>query len=405
MKLRCFLFVAVAAFLAAPGLASPILIQNPAQPADGISNLQLNEQWRAGGDDDEEVFFGNVLQVIAAPDGGIYVLDSQLLQVFAFTADGQLRDTLGGRGEGPGEVNNVNSIVNLPDGGLGIGQVLPGVIACVTADGAPTGKIRIMDKEAPDSAFVLYMDGWALGQDLLTIAMRWRTSDEGSMSQDMYLRSYNTDGEPLVDFIHKETSFDLNNFRFSETGYDFVWTRCGVLPNGNVCFAEERNRYEIKICQPDGSLVRTITRPYKSVDRTKSEIEESRLSHAAVASHYGREVRGVDVENTEADIASLAAMNDGTLRVRTSGGDRNRESGVLTTVDEFDTGGHFVRQLRLIAEGDPLRDGIHMLPDGRVVVVKGAVEAYRREVDSERATDVLETETTLEVICYAPATD
>jgi len=241
---------------------SPI-VQNSESPRDGVVDLPLIEQWRAGGEDDEEVFFGNLLQVLPASDGGLYALDSQLLQVFAFTAEGEFRATLGGRGEGPGEINNVNSITNMPDGSLGLGQVLPGVVACVQPDGTPVQKIRIKDKEAPDSAFVLYMDGCALGENILTIVMRWRMGDNGTMSQDMYLRSCNTKGEQLVDYLYKSTTFDVADFRFTEAGFDFVWNRFGVLPGGNVCFAPERNKYAIQVCDPNGTVLKTITRPFR----------------------------------------------------------------------------------------------------------------------------------------------
>lgn len=394
--------ILAAMIFAAPALADPLLIDNGNESENGRLTVPLVEQWRAGGEEDE-VFFGNVLQVIPAPDGGVYVLDSQLLQVFAFDADGELRAELGGRGEGPGEVNNVNSIVNLPDGNLGIGQVLPGVIACLEADGTPVSKIRIRDSEAPDSAFVLYMDGWALGDGLLAIAMRWNMAEAGTMSQEMYLRSYDLEGLPGVDFLHKRTRFDLADFRFTEAGFDFVWTRAGVMADGRVVMAPERNVYAIHLCGADGTVERIISRPYESVDRTPAEIEEARLSHAAIASQYGREVRGVDVEKTDPDIVALAPMADGSLRVRTSRGDRERPAGVLTVLDVFDGEGRFVRQEVLEGPGDPRRDAIHLLPDGRVVLVKGAVEAYRREQNTERAADALETETVLEVICFEPA--
>jgi regulator of extracellular matrix RemA (YlzA/DUF370 family) len=387
------------------GWADSQQVVNTESPVDGVWDHPLVEQWRAGGEDDEEVFFGNILQVLPDPDGGLYVLDSQLLQVFAFTADGEFRTILGGRGEGPGEITNVNSIINLPDGNLGLGQVLPGVVACVKPDGTPVTKIQIKDETGSDNSFVLYMDGCALGENILTLVMRWRMGDDGTMTQDMHLRSCNSRGEPLVGFLSKATTFDLTNFRFTEAGYDFVWTRFGVLPDGNVCFVPERNKYEIRICDPGGNILKSITRPYESWQRNSREKEESRLSHAAIASHYGREVRGVEVEDTEADITSLTVMSDGVLRVRTSRGDRERSDGVLTTVDEFDQDGRFVRQQRLLAPGNPDHDAIHMLPDGRVVVVKGAVEAYRREQNTARAEDVLETETTLELICYAPMSD
>ena len=71
----------------------------------------------------------------------------------------------------------------------------------------------------------------------------------------------------------------------------------------------------------------------------------------------------------------------------------------------IDTEGRFVRQDRLLGPGDPGRDTIHLLPDGRVVVVTGAVQAYRREQNTERGDDALEAEIPLEVICYSQVTE
>lgn len=374
----------------------------PALAGDEVSDLPLVERWRAGGDDDE-VFFGNVLQVLPAPGGGVYVLDSQLVKVFQLDDGGRLVAVLGGAGEGPGEVANVNSIVSLPDGTLGLGQVLPGVVARLRADGSPAGKIRIRDREDPDSSFVLYLTGQPLGRNLLAGVMRWRMDEQGGMTQDMYLRSYDLDGVPLVDFLHKQTAIDMAAFRFDESGFDFVWNRFGVLPDGNLCFAPERNRYEIRVCRPDGTVLRTVTRPYRSWRRDAAAAEEARLSAAAIASQYGRPVQGVSVEATEPDITALAVLADGRLWVRTSRGDRERPDGVLTVVDEFDAAGRFLAQRRLLAAGDPTRDAVYLLPDGRVVVVTGAVEAYRREQNTERSAAAAAAETPLEVICYGPA--
>lgn len=378
------------------------LAVGPAVAGDGVLDLPLVEQWRAGGEDDE-IFFGNVLQVLCAPAGGVYVLDSQLVKVFQLGGDGRLVATLGGEGEGPGEVGNVNSIVSLPDGSLGMGQVLPGVVARLWPDGTPAGKIRIRDREDPDSSFVLYLSGQALGPGLLAGVMRWRMDEQGGMTQDMYLRSYDLDGAPLVDFLHKQTAIDMAAFRFEEAGFDFVWNRYGVLPDGNLCFAPERNSYQIKVCRPDGTVLRTISRPYRSWQRDAAATEEARLSSEAIASQYGRPVQGVSVEDTEPDITALAVLADGRLWVRTSRGDRERPPGVLTVVDEFDGQGSFVAQRRLLAEGDPTRDAVYLLPDGRVVVVTGAVQAYRREQNTQRSAAAAADETPLEIICYGPA--
>jgi hypothetical protein len=394
------LLLPVSLLLIVSGVAwsGPLIVENPQHPRDGACEIVLKEIWRHGGED-SELFFGNVLQVIPAGQGGAYVLDSQLLKVFHLDAQGQLIGTLGGQGEGPGEITNVNSIMNLPDGNLGMGQVLPGVVACLQPDGTPAGKIHIHDREDAGSTFVLFMDGWAQGENLLAIAMRWRMPGASTMVQDMYLRSYDLQGQPLVDFLHKKTEFNLADFVLTEKGYDFVWTRCGVLPGGQAVFVPERDVYAIHVARPDGQLERIIKKEEEPWCRDAHQKEEARLSHAAVASHYGREVRGVVAEKTDPAVTALTVLEDGRLWVRSSQGDRAREPGLLTTLDEFDPEGLFIRNLKLRGPGDPAQDAIHILSGSRLVLVTGAAQAYRREQNTERA-DSQDDEKPVEVTCY-----
>jgi len=377
-------------------------VDNPASPVEGVVERPLTELWRTGAADDD-VFFGNVLQVLPAPDAGLYVLDSQLLTVFHLDAAGALVGTLGRRGDGPGEVNNVNSMVAMPDGSLGIGQVLPGKVVVVAADGTPVRSFRVTDPAAPGSGFVLYLGGVAHDDMLVATGMRWRMDSLPLMVQETFLRRYDLDGIAVHDFLRKETTFDLQAFVFTESGYDFVWTRFDVRPDGRICVAPARNVYEIQLLAPDGEVERIITRPYTSVPRSTAEREEARRSLTAIGTNYGRELQDVQVEATEADILSLRAMADGSLWVRTSRGDRDRPDGVLTSLDVYDPAGRFVRQLALRAPGDPTRDAIYLLSDGRVVVVTGAVAAYRREQDTERDQDDAGADAVVEVVCYTGA--
>jgi len=379
--------------------AEVVRVDNPSEPPGGIVEREFTEQWRAGADDDE-VFFGNVLQVLGAPEGGLYVLDSQLLTVFYFDAAGTLVRNLGARGEGPGEVNNVNSIVNMPDGSLGIGQVLPGKVVQIAPDGTPLRSFRVADPEAPDSGFVLYLEGIAHGDMLVTAGMRWRMDESPLMVQEMFLRRYDLDGVAVTDYLRKSTNFDTARFEFTELGYDFVWTRFDLASDGRICVAPERNAYEIHLMAPTGELERVITRPYESWRRVGTEQEEALRSMTAIASHYGREVQGVTVEETEADILDLCVLDNGNLAVRTSRGDRERPQGVLTTLDIFDPEGRYLEKLAVMAPGDPRNDAIHLLADGRVVVVVGAIEAYRREQNTERAQENTEADVVVEVVCY-----
>jgi hypothetical protein len=60
--------------------------------------------------------FGQVKGVAPLPDGGLVVLDAQAQELRIFGSDGGHRRTLGGRGEGPGELFGANGILVGPDG-------------------------------------------------------------------------------------------------------------------------------------------------------------------------------------------------------------------------------------------------------------------------------------------------
>lgn len=64
--------------------------------------------------------FGDVRGIEAGPDGEIFILDSQTADIRVFDADGRHLRTIGGRGEGPGEISRANGFIRMPDGSLWI---------------------------------------------------------------------------------------------------------------------------------------------------------------------------------------------------------------------------------------------------------------------------------------------
>jgi 6-bladed beta-propeller len=375
-------------------------ITNSATPISGVSSLHLSEQWRAGGEDDE-LFFGNVVQVIGDNSGRVFVLDVQMENTYMFSPAGDLLETLGGHGEGPGEVNNINSIWVMDDDQIGQGQVMPGKVVGINYNGDPGESFRVVDPDAPGSSFVLILNGTANSELILLAGMRWSMSETGQLIQDMFLRRYDLDGTPRNSYLTKNSTFDATHFVFDELKFDFIWNRFGLSDSGDICVAPHRNEYLIEIHSPDGELIRTIKREYRSVSRGADDKLQARLTHEGIGSRYGRELQGVTIENTEPDIHSLWTMEEGEIWIRTSQGDRKRPVGVFTTVDIFNESGEFINQRQIMCPGDPLRDGLHLLPDGRVVIVIGAADAGRREVGSTTAESINGTETELEVICYA----
>ena len=69
-------------------------------------------------DGPEEFLFGSIQSIAVDDDRNVYVFDQQAHNVRVFDAAGSYIETLGGRGEGPGEFGRAEAIALLPDGRL-----------------------------------------------------------------------------------------------------------------------------------------------------------------------------------------------------------------------------------------------------------------------------------------------
>ncbi len=67
---------------------------------------------------DEEYLFGNIWSIAVDDDRNVYVFDRQAHHVRVFDSEGAFVETLGRRGEGPGEFRSAEAIGILPDGRL-----------------------------------------------------------------------------------------------------------------------------------------------------------------------------------------------------------------------------------------------------------------------------------------------
>lgn len=68
-----FLFLYPAALL---GSSAVPRVENPAQPAQGVQKIELEELWRVGGEDDEENIFGVVNRALVDEENNIFLLDA-----------------------------------------------------------------------------------------------------------------------------------------------------------------------------------------------------------------------------------------------------------------------------------------------------------------------------------------
>jgi len=100
MKINLFILVFIIASCLTFGQ-----IMNPDKPEKGHWDLQMKKMWwieTAGND-----VFGAIQEIDITPDGKVYILDAKNFKIFIFDKDGKFMSAFGRRGEGPGEIKNL----------------------------------------------------------------------------------------------------------------------------------------------------------------------------------------------------------------------------------------------------------------------------------------------------------
>lgn len=377
-------------------------IRNDAAPRDGLQILQLQEQWRAGGEDDYETIFGVIVQVLTDGEGNVYLLDQQLSEVQVYSPEGEYRKTLSREGEGPGEVRYPRDMLFLPDGTLGIVQPMPGTIVKVHLDGTPASSIILSDP-MEGGRHALYTAQSRNGR--VIVCANDMSKGEKSLTRTRYLSSIDEDGGEQVRYLEKTVERELRGFQWSEEDEYFVhFGRSALGANGRVYAAPHRNSYTIQIYHPDGTLERVVEREFSPRKRTQED-KDRILSTRKVRFRGKGGGKRIQQELSDYDpcVSRLRVDDEGTLWVLHSRSGREQPDGVFQTYDIFDSDGHFVRQVAVACPGDPKEDGFFLLVDGkRAVVIRGLVDARAALVGSNgREEEQDEGDAApLEIICY-----
>ncbi len=383
-------------------------VRNPAAPPGAVEVIQVEEQWRAGGDDDE-VFFGAIAQALADDEGNLYLLDGQLSEVQVYSPTGEFLKTLSREGDGPGEVRRPGDMFFLPAGEIGLVQSFPGKVVKIDREGIPAGTMNLSGTDPSQGRFGVLARGMSRGGNIILAGFHMSFGGpQGGMDQQFFLASCDEEGTELCRYEAKEYPIDYGNasgWVLTESGIDFVWGgRMALGPDGRVYTAPERNRYAVFVRAPDGTLERVIEREYRSRQRIAEEKQETVLNLKAVGRNYPLPPREVAVEDTDPDIASLRVTPDGQLWVGNSHDNRDQPEGILATFDVFDPAGHYRNQVQIACPGDPEQDALLFPGRDLIVVITGATDAFRsmQGVSGEES-DQAEERAPMEVICYRMA--
>jgi len=362
---------------------------------------ELTELWRAGGEDDE-VFFGSVASIRTDPEGNILLLDGQLSEVHVYTPDGEHLRTIFREGDGPGEIRQPNDMFVTADGTVCALSGFPGKIVRVSADGTPAGEAAFSRGEGNQPPMGVLNRGFDMPEGILLVGIRM-VFGGAITSQTYFLSLCSDEGVEKTALVEKNNDIDYSDFTMTELGLDFVWSRVAVGPRGTVYVAPERNNYEIQVFDGTGAAVRTISHEYTQGPRDKEEKKAAKQILEAIAAYYPRPPHSYVTEETSPAIAGIWVTDDGRLWVQTGDAHKGTPAGSWVVLDVFNPAGEFEKQVALPGSYLARQDALFMQPDGLIIVVVGALDAFlnQQAVSSDEGGGE-STAQPLEVICYRP---
>jgi hypothetical protein len=380
--------------------AEPDTVNNGANPTQGRITADLTELWRAGGDDDE-IFFGSVASIRTDDQGNILLLDSQLSEVHVISPEGEFLRTVCGEGDGPGEVRRPNDMFIMADGTICVLQGFPGRIVKLNPDGTPAGESAYSQGEAGQGQFAVLNRGFDHPDGMLLVGIRMTFAGTGVSNQTYFLSRCANDGSEETALVEKKHPIDYSNFELTEEGIDFIWSRVAVGPQGNIYVAPGRDAYEIRVLTPAGDTIRTITREYKQSPRSGQEKKTAYKILEAVGAYYPTPPKRIVTEDTAAAIGGMWVTADGRLWIQSGNADKSVPEGSWLVLDVFTPDGQFEKQVALPGNYNAQQDALFVQPDGVILVVVGALEAFlnQQAVSSKEDGDGPEAQA-LEVICY-----
>ncbi|MFT5232708.1 MAG: hypothetical protein ACI9UK_000780 [Candidatus Krumholzibacteriia bacterium] len=393
--------IVLTAFLLMPVLAfsEPTATTNSEQPSEGVVVATLEEAWRAGGDDDE-VFFGNIGTIKTDGAGVIHMLDSQLAEIHRIAPDGEHLGTICKEGDGPGEARRPNDMFILSDGTVGVLQQFPGRVILLHPDGTPAGEATFTTESGDKGQFTVNIRGIAQPNGMALAGIKMSFGAGGVSNQEYFLSQADANGLQTKSLLLKEHTINYSAFELDELAMDFVWSRMTQGIEGQVVFAPDRDTMEFVVYAADGSQVRTFGRPYTVGERTADESSNARKIIEAVGANYPTPPQKITISDNEAAVSSLFVTTDGRVWAQPGHRQQDLPEGTWTSFDVYDNEGNFTHVVALPGGFQEGQDAVYIMPDGRFVVVVGALDAFMNQQAVAGEDEEGEEVAPLEVICY-----
>jgi len=351
-------------------------VRNPDQPLAGEATLTLEELWTLG-DEDSDVLLGIVSELIAGPDGNVYVLDSQLSEIQVIGPGGEWLATIGREGEGPGEFRNAADMFWAPGGQIGVLQSWPGKIVMLTPDGLPGDSYALPYKKGGN----MQSASRGMGQEgrIVLSGSAW-TRQEGEQRQLSYLKAFDAAGDEVASFHEAAQPMNFGNWTFAEPDFVDFQRRWAAAPDGRVAAALDFDAHRIHVLDADGTLDRIIERPgHQLVERTAEEREVAQTIYDRIT--RWNPGSSFEIADTHQAIERLHFGADGSLWVQSARDVYRAPEGRFTSFDVHDTEGRWVQRVHVELAGDAITDGL-FLAAGRLYQVTDLRAAWMSALDA-----------------------
>ena len=379
------------------------IVELPADPP-AQRTTELQELWRIGGEDDEDILLGLIGGGVRDDDGNTYLIDRQLSEVLVISPDGELLNTLGREGDGPGEFRRANGVFLTPTG-VGAVQGFPGKVVLINFDGTPGGELKI-GGDAQEGGFRFLQDFACDGEHVVCQSGRAVFDQSAGTSENTTsLLVMDLEGNQLADFAPHTTTRDFQKIVFDEKKQFAEHNAWTLAPDGRIYTLGARDEYRINVRDLQGNLLQVIERPFQT--RKRNQEDKDRLVDDMVFVINGRrmipENKALD---TDQAIGGLDSAADGRLFVTNCFGNRRLlEEGTAGRFDIINPDGAFSEELTLTFPGfDPGIDRLIFVDGEYFLVVRNydpaadAMGAGFDDGDEESEEEDLDDAEPLEVI-------
>lgn len=334
-------------------------------PRSGTVVLRAREMWRVGSNDD--VIIGLPYDVAVGSDKNIYVLDIKMLDIKVLSPEGELVRTIGREGEGPGEFTSPSSLIFLSNDVVGVTQARPGRIVGLYLDGRSASNVKPLVRGSQNETVVI-MRALADGGNLVIVGFDTAVkADDRSVKRRNFVRRYGLDGQPLNDYVTKESTFKFDEgATVRERDLVFPRENVAVDANGRV-YVGLWERYEINVYAPDGKLERTLQRPFEPWKRGGLARSVARFQMAVQL--WGLPNIEFELEEFESAVLRVRCARDGTCWVQSGRDVYERREGVFAGWDVFSADGAWMRHIEIEAPGSPALDAMILTDEGCALVV------------------------------------